>query len=193
ETRRHPGTDTRVQTVPGGEISRVAALELRKRKDLARFDREVLARLAGQLEPPEPRIALVEREARFGEERIRRILPGLLIAAPSDRARPDAALTKDAMVGRGRGHTIDVHSCTGVVTGFSFSQVATSDLQRPSIRWEDPPAARPRIERADVEVGAILVRFAPVEDRRLGFPPLAVHAAGDHAVRNVGRVEPVMR
>src|SRR5262249_40778201 len=110
ETCRHAGTDTWFQTVPGVEVSRVATLKFRDGEDIVRVDCEVVARLAGQLETSKPRVALVKREIGLNQEGVRRIVPWRLIAAPSDRARPDAALTKDAMVRRRRGHAVDVDS-----------------------------------------------------------------------------------
>src|SRR5207244_12422482 len=93
-------------------------------------------------------MALVEREVGLGQESVRRIIRGLLIAAPSDRARPNAALADDAMVGCGRSHAIHVDSWTAIVSGFSLGQMAARDLERPPSRGQEPATGPPRTERA---------------------------------------------
>src|SRR5262249_11196431 len=105
------------------------------------LDREVVSRLARQLETSKPGVTLVEREAAFGQEGIRGIAHGFLIAAPGDGTRPHAVLTKDAMVRRRRGHAIDVDSRSAVVTRFGLFQVTTRELDRPAARWQEPHAA----------------------------------------------------
>ena len=57
------------------------------------------ALFAGHLEPAEPRVAVVERQIRFDQERVR-TLARLLVASPADRGRPDAVRAKGAVVGR---------------------------------------------------------------------------------------------
>src|SRR5213594_5237140 len=71
--------------------------------------------------------------------------------------------------------------------------MASRDLQRPSICRKKPHSSQPGVQRGEVEIRSVLVRFAAVEDRSLSFPSLAVQAASHNAVRDVGGVEPVMR
>src|SRR5919198_590704 len=52
--------------MPGFEIPGVATLQLRHRKQIIEINRQIVARLAHQLEPAEPGVALVERETAFG-------------------------------------------------------------------------------------------------------------------------------
>ena len=58
----------------------------------------------------------------------------------------------------------------------------------------DPAAAhRVRIERAEVEIRAVFVRLAPLKRRRFNLPRAGAHARRHDAVRDVSRVELVMR
>ena len=63
--------DARCESLPGGQISRVAALQLRYGKRFQGFaEVEVMRRFAGDLEASKYSVAIVDRQICFDEQRI---------------------------------------------------------------------------------------------------------------------------
>src|SRR5436190_7951893 len=67
------------------------------------------------------------------------------------------------------------------------------DLKLPPIGRSEPYPPGDRVERAEIEVPAVLVRLAAVEHRALDGPRTTIDCRGDDAERNVRRIEDMMR
>ena len=69
---------------------------------------------AQSLESTEPTVAVLQREIRLSQERIR-AMAGFVVASPADRRRPDTVLVRFGVVRRRCRYTGDVESRAAIV------------------------------------------------------------------------------
>ena len=93
---------------------------------------------------------------------------------------------------RRRGHALDVGPWIRRELGLGLFEVSSRDLKGQPWRGEDREAPAIRIEPAQVEVGAPVIRFAAVEDRALDVDSCRLDAGRQDTEGNVRRVDPVV-